>query len=402
MSAVENVEKNLTGSLVNVESNLTGSLVNVEQNLSNLLINVENNVLNTLHPNRKKMSLVGAFGPGFPGLGTNNEKFVDNLNKMGSMFDATYQAAGTYEGNPFELVSKGEKNAYLSFDYYYSGIDPSFSFFTTVPGGMTAEEHAAWIYNGGGQELWDEVSAKYNLKSFLVGTSGFQAGYWSNKKLDTLDDFKGAKIRQPGNGGKVLKRLGAEVSSQGGSELYNLLESGELDATEWVGPWNDYFMKFYKVTKYYYYASVGEPNAMAVLSFNLDYWNSLSKEQQFVIQKFAEAQTLNSISEYFYNNSKYLEKIKELAPDLQIKQFSPQTQTVFFIEAYEYLQEYVQKADDELTTKIWNNYKNLLNTYVAWGNINTYYIQSRNDMLPLQVDKSLVIEPENTEDKEKY
>jgi len=205
---------------------------------------------------KRTLKLLTSWPKNFPGLGTAPEHIAKNIAEAtdGALNIKVY-AAGELVGafDVFDAVSTGAADMYHSAEYYWQGKSQAFNFFTTVPFGLTADEQMAWIYYGGGQELWDELSARFNLKPWMAGNSGVQMGGWFRKEINKLEDFKGLKMRMPGLGGEVIRRLGAAAVALSGGDIFTSLQSGNIDATEWVGPWNDLAMGFYQVTKYYYW-----------------------------------------------------------------------------------------------------------------------------------------------------
>ena len=143
---------------------------------------------------------------------------------------------------------------------------------------------------GGGQELWDELAAGFNLKPFVGPSTGTQMGGWYRKQINVLDDFKGLKFRMPGIGGEVLRHLGVAVVNLPVAEIFPALQSGAIDASEWVGPWHDLAFGFYKITKNYYYPGFHEPGTCASFGINKTLWDSLPTDQQLVIQAIIEAE----------------------------------------------------------------------------------------------------------------
>ena len=194
-------------------------------------------------------------------------------------------------------------------DYYWQCKSKAFNFFTAVPFGLTANEMDAWLYYGGGQELWDELSAGFNVKPFAAGNTGVQMGGWFNKEINGVEDYKGLKMRMPGLGGEVLRQIGGQSVTLPGGEIFPSLQSGAIDATEWVGPWNDLAFGFYKVTKYYYYPGFHEPGSTLSCGMNLDIWNSLSAEHQAVVSTACQAENNRMFSEYNAKNSDSLDTL---------------------------------------------------------------------------------------------
>jgi len=199
---------------------------------------------------------------------------------------------------------------YHSAEYYWQGKAKGFSFFTAVPMGMTATEISGWVNFGGGQALWDKLSARFNLKSFHAGNTGHQMGGWFKKEINSLEDFKGLKMRMPGIGGEVIRRLGGAAVRLSGGEIYQALQSGAIDATEWVGPWNDYAFGFYREAPYYYGPGFHEPGAALSLGINLDVWNSLSTSDQAIFETACRAANDLSVGEYTHENGKALRILK--------------------------------------------------------------------------------------------
>ena len=195
---------------------------------------------------------------------------------------------------------------YHGAEYYWQGKSQAYNFFTSVPFGLTANEIMAWIYHGGGQELWDELSAGFNIKPWMAGNTGVQMGGWFRNEINSLEDLKGLKIRMPGLGGEVIRRLGAAAVSLPGGEIFTSLQSGNIDATEWVGPWNDLAMGFYQVAKYYYWPGFHEPGAALAVGTNLDVWNDLTPSERRIIQDACAAENSRNLAEFNRYNTQSL------------------------------------------------------------------------------------------------
>ena len=167
---------------------------------------------------------------------------------------------------PFSLFAKSGRSStasrraespqrwlYHSSEKTWSGKSPTFSFFCNVPFGFTANEINAWVYHGGGQALWDELSSGFNLKPFMCGNTGPQMGGWFTKEITGVESYKGLRYRMPGIGGEVLRRLGAVVVTLPAGQIIPSLRSGAIDASEFAGPWVDTALGLQKAAKYYYY-----------------------------------------------------------------------------------------------------------------------------------------------------
>lgn len=183
----------------------------------------------------------------------------------------------------FDAVSQGTVEVGSGASYYWAGKAPAAQWFAAVPFGMNAQGLAAWFHGGGGLELWEEVYAPFNLIPRPGGSTGVQMGGWFNKKINSIEDFKGLKMRIPGLGGKVIAKAGGTVVLLPGGEIFTSLERGVIDATEWVGPLHDLRMGFYQAAKYYYYPGWHEPGTYLEYFFNKKAYESLPKDLQLIV-----------------------------------------------------------------------------------------------------------------------
>ena len=255
---------------------------------------------------KRSLKMVTTWPKNLPGLGTGAERVARRITEMtdGELDIRVYAANELVPAfESFNAVSTGAADMYNGAEYYWQGSSKAFNFFTAVPFGLTATEINAWIYHGGGQALWDELSAKFNIKPFMSANTGVQMGGWFNKEINTVEDLQGLKMRIPGLGGEVLRRLGAEALALPGGEIYQALSSGRIDATEWVGPWNDLSLGFYRVAKIYYGPGFHEPGASLATGFNLDVWNSFTKTQQAIVEAACAAENDNTLAEFNANNA---------------------------------------------------------------------------------------------------
>ncbi len=261
---------------------------------------------------RTEMAVVTTWPRDFPGLGTGAQRFAKRVEDMTEgRIKVQYFAAGERVGafDSFDEVASGNAQAYHAADYYWKGKHPGWAYFTSVPFGLTYTEINAWIRFGGGQELWDELAGEYGLKCVMCGNTGVQMGGWFNKEINSSDDLRGLKMRIPGLGGDVMARLGASPVSLPGGQIYENLVSGAIDATEWVGPWNDSFMKFYEAAKYYYYPGMHEPGAMLSLGLNASWWGGLTKSDRILIEAAAGMENDVMMAEYNAKNGAALAKL---------------------------------------------------------------------------------------------
>lgn len=271
-----------------------------------------------------EINMVATWPKDFPGLGTGAQRFAKRLEAMSDgHFKINYFAAGerVKAFDSFDEVASGNAQMYHAAEYYWKGKHPGFAYFTSVPFGLTYTEMNAWVRFGGGQELWDKVAAEFGLKGMLCGNTGVQMGGWFRKEINSVDDLKGLKMRIPGLGGDVMAKLGASPVSIPGGQIYENLVSGALDATEWVGPWNDEIMKFYEAAKYYYFPGMHEPGAALAVGTNKKFWDSLSNADQEMVKAAAAAENDMMMAEY---NAKNGEALARLVNDhgVQVREFN--------------------------------------------------------------------------------
>ncbi|MEM1047082.1 MAG: TRAP transporter substrate-binding protein [Pseudomonadota bacterium] len=256
--------------------------------------------------------IVSTWPRDFPGLGISAQRLASRIGELSDGEIAVqYFAAGERVGafDSFDEVASGNAQAYIAADYYWKGKHPGFAFFTAVPFGMTTVEWNAWIKFKNGQALWDELSSEFGLKALPCGSTGTQMGGWFNKEIESADDLKGLKMRIPGLGGDVMAKLGASPVSLPGGQIYENLVSGAVDATEWVGPYNDYFMKFHEAAKYYYYPGMHEPGGGLSFGMNAAWWNGLSKRHQELIKVCCYEEHAAAYEENTANNGLYLSRL---------------------------------------------------------------------------------------------
>jgi TRAP-type mannitol/chloroaromatic compound transport system substrate-binding protein len=171
---------------------------------------------------------------------------------------------------------------------------------------LSVREHNAWILYGGGQALWDELYAPFGVRGFLSGNTGTQMGGWYQKEINSLEDFSGLKIRIPGLAAEVLNRLGATTVNMPGGEIMPALQSGVIDAAEWVGPWVDLTMGFYKVAKYYYGPGFHEGSTANELLINEARWQALPSDLQAIVKVACHEANMILPAEYFARNTNTL------------------------------------------------------------------------------------------------
>lgn len=316
-----------------------------------------------------KWSMTTTWPKNFPGLGTGAAKIAELITKA-SDGRLTVEVYGAGEIVPafdaINAVSNGSAEMGHGASYYWKGRAPAAQFISSIPFGLIAQEQNAWIYYGGGQALCDEVYATMGCKFFSGGNSGTQMGGWYNRELKSTADFKGLKLRMPGLGGEVARAAGATVVNIPGGELLTSMQSGTIDALEWVGPYNDLAFGFHKAAKYYYYPGWHEPNAIMDCFVNLKAWNNLPADLKEIVSMACQASTVNMTSEMMARSGAALQKLKgEYKVDLRpfpndlLKSLKTTADQVIGDIA----------ASDKLSKKILDSLRSFQKEQAAWTNI---------------------------------
>ncbi len=316
-----------------------------------------------------KLKMVTTWPKNFPGVGTRAVEYARDIEKAtdGRIKIKVFAANELVPAlGAFDAVQGGKADIYHGPEYYWQGKHKAFSFFTATPFGLTATELSQWINYGGGQALWDELSAPFNIKALLCATTGVQMGGWYKKEINKLRDFNGLRIRMPGLGGEVLKRLGATTVTKAGGEIYLALSQGNIDAAEWIGPWNDMAFGFQNITKFYYTSAFHEPGAGLAAGFNLDVWNSLSPSDQAIITAVSGDHYQKSYAEFNARNAVSLRTLID-QHDVQIKVFSDEIMDRLAHVSDELMQEVA--LTDDLTKRIYNSYMDTRRNAMEWGAI---------------------------------
>lgn len=256
-----------------------------------------------------RWKMVTSWPKNFPALGTGANDFAKRVGELsGGRLQIDVYGAGEMVPamEVFDAVSSGTAEMGHSASYYWRGKVPAAQYFTAVPFGMNTTETNAWLYQGGGMALWDELYAKHNLKPFAVGNTGTQMVGWFKKEINSLSDMQGLKIRLPGLAGEVMNRIGATSVNMPGSEIFTSMQTGVLDAADWVGPYNDLAFGLHQVADYYYTSAWNEPSAVLEGTVNLDAWQALPDDLKVVVNEAARSSNLAMIDEFTYRNTEAL------------------------------------------------------------------------------------------------
>ena len=319
--------------------------------------------------------MVTTWPPGLPVLQTGAERFAKRVEEAtdGRIKIKVFAGGELVPAlGVFDAVSAGTVEVGSGASYYWAGKVPAAQWFAAVPFGFNAQGINAWFYSGGGLQLWEEVYAPFNLVPRPQGNTGVQMGGWFRKEMNTIDDYKGLKMRIPGLGGKVVAKAGGTVVLLPGGEIFTSLERGVIDATEWVGPMHDLRMGFYKAAQYYYYPGWHEPGTTLEVMFNKKIYDGLPKDLQAILDAVAMETNLWSLSEFEAGNGAALEMlIKEHNVDL--KQFPAEMIDNLRKLAAETLEEEANK--DAMSRKVHEAFKKFKAQVGIWGTVseNAYY-----------------------------
>ncbi|MEM9384254.1 MAG: TRAP transporter substrate-binding protein DctP [Pseudomonadota bacterium] len=266
---------------------------------------------------RKKYrwKMVTTWPPNLPGLATGGANFVAKaIEQMsGGRIEVSIYGGGELVP-PFEVfdaVSSGTAELGHGASYYWKDKSEAAQLFTCVPFGMNPQEMNAWLFFGDGLDLWRELYAPFDVVPHPAGNTGVQAGGWFNREINSVGDLKGLKMRIPGLGGEVLRRAGGVPVSLPGGEIFTALQTGNIDATEWVSPYNDLAFGLHNAAKYYYYPGWHEPGPTLECIVNRQVWEALPADLQAVVHYASQAANTAMISEYTAFNGPALGTLKD-------------------------------------------------------------------------------------------
>jgi TRAP-type mannitol/chloroaromatic compound transport system substrate-binding protein len=279
----------------------------------------------------------------------------------------------------FDAVSLGVVDAGHGAAYYWKGKVPASVFFTAVPFGMTAQEMNGWLHYGGGIELWRETYAPYNLVPFAGGSTGVQMAGWYNREIESIDDLKGLNMRIPGMAGEVFAAAGGTAVRIAGGELYTSMQTGVIDALEWVGPYNDLAFGFQEVAKYYYYPGWHEPGAMLEFIVNQDSLSALPQDLQAIVKYAARAVNQDMLDEYTARNNNALKSLIE-EHGVQLRRLPDDVLLALWQGTQEVMDKLV--ATDPMAAKVYDSYRNFYNGVRNYHHISEQsYINTRDRVL---------------------
>lgn len=256
--------------------------------------------------------MVTSWPKNLPGPGVTAQKLADTIEAMsgGRMRIKLYAAGELVPAlEVFDAVSQGTAQMAHTAPLFWAGKFAAAPVFTAAPYGLTPLEHITWIEKGGGQQLWDELYRPAGIKPYMASNTGYQMGGWFKEEIASVDDFRGLKIRMPGLGGLVVQKLGAVPVGMAPGEIFTSLQTGVIDATEFLGPFSDSAMGFHKVAKNYYYPGFHEPNGTGEALVSIAAMEALPADLQEVVAKACEWVNLWSLTDAEWENARALERL---------------------------------------------------------------------------------------------
>ena len=326
--------------------------------------------------------LVTTWPKNLPGLGSGPENFARYVNEMsGGRLQVRVFGAGEIVPafEVFDAVSQGAAEAGHGASYYWKGKIPASVFFTAVPFGMTAQEMNGWLHYGGGLELWQELYEPFGVIPFAGGSSGVQMAGWFNRELKSKDDLVGLKMRIPGLAGEVFDAAGGTAVRIAGGEVYTSMQTGVIDAVEWVGPYNDRTLGLQEVAEFYYYPGWHEPGAMLEFTVNAAAYNNLPADLQAVVKYAARAANQAMLDEFTARNNESLQQL--LASGTQLRPLPEDIVALLYEKTV--LAMTKLRAEDPMADKIARSYNSFADSVRAYHEISERaYLNARDAVLP--------------------
>ena len=337
--------------------------------VSSLLTGASLLTTNTQANNKIKWKMVTTWPKNFPGLGTGANDLAKLITQM-SGGRLTVKVYGANELVPafevFDAVSRGTAQMGHGAAYYWKGKNEAVQFFSAVPFGLTAQEMNGWLYSGGGLELWQELYAPFGVIPAAAGNTGVQMAGWFNKEIKTTADLKGLKMRIPGLGGEVLKRAGGTPVSLPGGEIFSSLKTGAIDATEWVGPYNDLAFGLHKAAKFYYYPGWHEPGTTLEALINKEAFEELPNDLQSIVLNACKVVNQQMLSEYTTRNQQALDTLVN-KHHVKVQKLPDDVLTVLQKLSDEVVEEVATK--DKMSKKVYASFKSYREQVKKWTDI---------------------------------
>ncbi len=317
----------------------------------------------------RQLKMVTDWPEGTPGLHTSAVRFARTIDAAteGRIKIEVFPAGALVRPfETFDAVSAGVADLYHSFEGYFEQRSRALHFFAAIPFGFTANELFAWIRYGGGQELWDALSAQFGIKPLLCTSTGCQMGGWFVREVNSPEDYKGLRYRMGGLGAEVLRRLGAVVVTLPGGEIMPALKSGAIHASEWIGPWLDMALGLNTVASFYYYPGFHEPGSGFSVGVNKVVWESLAPSERQVFEAVVACEYARSLAEFNANNATSLRKLRDEG-SVKILRFDDALLRALLATTRDVVAEL--GSTDDLSRKIYESYSQFRTSIMDWSDI---------------------------------
>ena len=320
---------------------------------------------------KRQWKMVTAWPKNLPGPGVAAQTLADRITTLsGGRIEVTLYAAGELVPGRgvFDAVSEGTAELYHAVPAYWGSKSKGILLFSSQPFGLRADEQFGWMYHGGGQALYDEMYGRFGIKPFLCGNSGPQWGGWFRNDINSAEDLKGLKFRTTGLTSEMAAKLGMAAEAMSGPAMFQALQTGALDAGEFIGPWTDSALGYYQVAKNYYWPGVGEPSSAEECGVNSEAFESLPDDLKLVVTLACESLYNPVWTEY---TTKHALALKTLVADegVQVKMFPEDVITEMGVAAGEVIDE-LRQDDDELVKRITESfisYRDSVGPYMVYA-----------------------------------
>ena len=319
----------------------------------------------------RRWRMVTSWPKRLPGPGLSAERIASRIAALSAgRLEITVSAAGEIVPafEVLDAVGSGVAEMGHTAAFYWQGKEPAAAFFTTVPFGLLPNEHAAWIDAGGGQELWDALYVPFGVKPFMGGNTGVSMGGWFRRELKSRDDVRGLKIRSLGLGGEVYRRLGAVAQTTSPGEILIALQSGMLDAAEFVGPGSDIALGLYRYAPFYYGPGFNKPNGTGECIVALKTWGELDADLKAIVAHACAAEAAFALAEMERLNIEALQTLTT-REHAQLRSFPPDLVAAARATAADVLAELAERSAN--ARKVHDSYVTFRGKVAAWSRIST-------------------------------
>ena len=317
----------------------------------------------------QRWRMVTSWPKRLPGPGMSAERVAERIGALsGGRLQVTVYAAGELVPafEVLDAVGGGVAEMGHTAAFYWQGKEPAAAFYTTVPFGLTPLEHVAWVDAGGGQALWDELYAPFGVKPFMAGNTGVCMGGWFRRDMNGPEDLKGLKIRSLGLGGEVFRRLGATPQTTPVSEILTSLQSGVLDAAEFVGPGTDIALGLYRVATLYYGPGFNKPNGTGECIVSRKVWDGADAETKAIIAHACAAEAAYALAEMDRLNAEAL-AVLTTRDNVKLKSFPPAVVTAARNEATGVVGDLAGRS--AIARRVYDSYNAFRERTAAWSRV---------------------------------